>query len=175
MVLTLVPQGEQLFADVNIKNDDVGFVQVDQRAQIKLATYPFQRYGMISGSVVRVSADATEANRAAGNGNGAANNNGSTDNGSQSAGLSTYKDRIALDQQMLRSPQGKDLVLGAGMQTLLSRLSAPVGGQKQHLQQHLQQQQQQPCVSSSPTAGGQQQQQQQQQLLVQLHACVSSW
>ncbi|MFT5961503.1 MAG: hemolysin D [Burkholderiaceae bacterium] len=118
VVLTLVPQGEQLFADVNIKNEDVGFVQVGQRAQIKLATYPFQRYGMMSGTVVRVSADATEVNRATSNSNGATNNNGPTDNGNQSAGSATYKARIALDQQMLRSPQGKELALGAGMQVV---------------------------------------------------------
>jgi hemolysin D len=40
-VLTLVPEGGQLFADVNIKIEDVGFMQVGQVAQIKLATCPF--------------------------------------------------------------------------------------------------------------------------------------
>ncbi len=63
VVLTLVPQGEHLFADVAIKNEDVGFVRVGQTAQIKLATYPFQRYGMLSGKVVHISADALDAPR----------------------------------------------------------------------------------------------------------------
>ena len=60
VVMTLVPKGEQLYADVEIKNEDVGFVQTGQRAQIKVAAYPFQKYGMLTGEVNRISADASE-------------------------------------------------------------------------------------------------------------------
>ena len=44
--VTIVRKGEQLFADIAIKNEDVGFVRVGQSAQVKLAAYPFQRHGM---------------------------------------------------------------------------------------------------------------------------------
>ena len=109
VLLTLVPQGEQLYADVNIKNDDVGFVQEGQDAQVKLAAYPFQRYGMLTGKVIRVSADASEAQvppAAA----------ASDEEPVQT--LSTYKARIRLDQQVLKDPQGRTHALAPGMQVV---------------------------------------------------------
>ena len=110
VVLTLVPQGEQLYADVNIKNDDVGFVQVGQSAQVKLAAYPFQKYGMLTGKVTRISADATESNPPA------TGNNGS--DASAPATIATYKARVRLDQQVLSDPQGTALTITPGMQVV---------------------------------------------------------
>lgn len=112
VVLTLVPQGEQLFADVNIKNDDVGFVQVGQSAQVKLAAYPFQKYGMLTGKVIRISADATESSQA---------NSGGTTSVTSSdlnAGMATYKARVKLDEQVLNDPQGRALAITPGMQVV---------------------------------------------------------
>lgn len=128
VVMTLVPKGEQLFADVNIKNEDVGFVQVKQSAQIKLATYPFQRYGMLTGKVIHISADATEPTKP---------NNGSASDGSnQTSNSASYKARIQLDSQTLKDPQGNKLTLTPGMQivaeinqgkrTVLEYLLSPV-------------------------------------------------
>lgn len=111
VVLTLVPQGEQLYADVNIKNDDVGFVQIGQKTQVKLAAYPFQKYGMLNGKVIHVSADATESqrpNRSASSGN--------DDRDDAAPMTSTYKARIQLDQQTLKGPRGGNLMLAPGMQ-----------------------------------------------------------
>jgi HlyD family secretion protein len=114
VVMTLVPQGEQLYADVNIKNEDVGFVRVGQSAQIKLATYPFQQYGMLTGKVIRVSADATEAPRQ----NAAASSNSSAQDDIQPTTTATYKARIKLDAQTMKDPQGNSLVLSPGMQVV---------------------------------------------------------
>ncbi|MFC7299564.1 HlyD family secretion protein [Herminiimonas aquatilis] len=115
-LLTLVPKGEQLFADVEIKNDDVGFVQVGQSAHVKLASYPFQKYGMLTGKVIRISADASEVKPAT---------NQSTSTGSQSnsesnplTNVSTYKVRVKLDQQALSGPNGSALVITPGMQAV---------------------------------------------------------
>ncbi|HYH44025.1 MAG TPA: HlyD family type I secretion periplasmic adaptor subunit [Burkholderiales bacterium] len=60
VVLTLVPQDEPLVAEVWITNADAGFVQAEQKARIKVAAYPFQKYGLIDGIVVQVSADAQD-------------------------------------------------------------------------------------------------------------------
>ena len=109
VVLTIVPKGEQLYADVAIKNEDVGFVRVGQRAQIKLATYPFQRHGMLKGKVVHISADATEAPRQ--------NSAEDAPAEGQPAGA-TYKARIALDQQTLNDAHGNKLAITAGMQVV---------------------------------------------------------
>ncbi len=59
------PQGDVLRAEAVLANDDIGFVQVGQRAKVKLAAYPFQKYGLLEGTVVRLSADAVDPSEAA--------------------------------------------------------------------------------------------------------------
>ena len=112
VVLTLVPQGEQLYADVNIKNDDVGFVQVGQSVQVKLAAYPFQKYGMLTGKVIRISADANESKPQV------ASNSNSSGDASALATSATYKARVKLDQQVLSDPHGMALTITPGMQVV---------------------------------------------------------
>jgi len=60
VLMTLVPDGEALVAEVWLANQDAGFVAAGQRAKLKLASFPFQRYGMLEATVARVSADASE-------------------------------------------------------------------------------------------------------------------
>ena len=60
ILLTLVPQDEPLVAEVWVGNIDAGFVQDNQKARIKLAAYPFQKYGMLDGVVKQISADSQE-------------------------------------------------------------------------------------------------------------------
>lgn len=59
-LLNVVPVGERLQAEVLLKNEDVGFVAAGQATRIKVAAYPFQKYGMLDGSVSLVSADASD-------------------------------------------------------------------------------------------------------------------
>jgi hemolysin D len=131
VILTLVPKGERLFVDVNIKNADVGFVAVGQRARIKLAAYPFQRYGMLDGKVVHISADASEISST---GAGAGAESGRAGGGSDVFAVqTTYKARIELDKQTLKDTR---LRLVPGMQisaevhqvrrTVLEYLLSPV-------------------------------------------------
>ncbi len=61
ILMTLVPKGEQLIAEVWVSNQDVGFVRAGQAVKLKLAAFQFTKYGMVEGSVRQVSADATEA------------------------------------------------------------------------------------------------------------------
>lgn len=117
VLMTLVPRDEKLFADVSIKNEDIGFVQVGQRAQVKLAAFPFQKYGLLTGDVVYISADATEMGPAKSIGQqGAPGASGNSDNPAST--MATYKARIALDQQQLTGPRGQVLSVGAGMQVV---------------------------------------------------------
>ena len=60
IVLTLVPQDEPLLAEVWVTNADAGFVQPEQKARVKLAAYPFQKYGTLDGRVQQISADAQD-------------------------------------------------------------------------------------------------------------------
>jgi len=60
ILMTLVPQNEPLRAEVWVSNEDVGFVRPGQGVKLKLATFQFQKYGMLEGTVRRVSADSSE-------------------------------------------------------------------------------------------------------------------
>ena len=108
VLLTLVPADEKLFADVAIKNEDIGFVQTGQSVQIKLAAFPFQKYGLLAGKVVHVSADASDPNQAG---------NNQPNQPSSAASMPIYKARISLEEQYLRSPvDKKKFNTNAGMQ-----------------------------------------------------------
>jgi HlyD family secretion protein len=61
ILMTLVPEGDKLVAEVWVSNQDVGFVRPGQEAKLKLAAFQFQKYGMVEGKVLHVNADATEA------------------------------------------------------------------------------------------------------------------
>lgn len=60
ILMTLVPVSENLLAEVWVRNDDIGFVAPGQPVRIKLAAFPFQKYGMLDGRIAQVSADAAE-------------------------------------------------------------------------------------------------------------------
>ena len=57
-VLTLVPLGDVLEAEVEVSSDDIGFVKVGERVMLKVDAFPFQKYGMLRGTVVTLSEDA---------------------------------------------------------------------------------------------------------------------
>jgi HlyD family secretion protein len=61
ILMTLVPANELLRAEVWVSNQDVGFVRKGQDVKVKLAAFPFQKYGMLDATIAQVSADATEA------------------------------------------------------------------------------------------------------------------
>ena len=61
ILMTLVPEGDKLVAEVWVSNQDVGFVRPGQEAKLKLAAFQFQKYGLVEGRVLHINADATEA------------------------------------------------------------------------------------------------------------------
>src|SRR6185503_16067647 len=61
ILMTLVPEGDRLVAEIWVSNQDVGFVRQGQPAKLKLAAFQFQKYGLVQGKVLHVNADATEA------------------------------------------------------------------------------------------------------------------
>jgi hemolysin D len=61
ILMTLVPDGDRLIAEVWLSNQDVGFVRAGQEAKLKLVAFQFQKYGLIQGTVAHVNVDATEA------------------------------------------------------------------------------------------------------------------
>lgn len=57
-VLSIVPDGEELILEAKVQNQDIGFVRPGMRVKVKLATFPYQEFGMIEGTVSRVSPNA---------------------------------------------------------------------------------------------------------------------
>lgn len=124
ILMTLVPTDEPLRAEIWVGNEDIGFVRPQQAVKVKVATYPFQKYGLLNGTVLTVSADASDANG---------------DN--QEAGAkpqrnpSTYKALVSLDRQALLK-DGKTHALAPGMavsgeillmeRTILEYLTSPL-------------------------------------------------
>jgi len=58
--MTLVPSSGEVQAEVWVTNQDAGFVHAGQPVKIKLAAFPFQKYGMVEGKVEHVSPDSSE-------------------------------------------------------------------------------------------------------------------
>jgi len=63
ILMTLVPNGEILRAEVWVGNQDVGFIHTGEPVKIKFAAYQFQKYGMVEGNVAHLSADASDTNQ----------------------------------------------------------------------------------------------------------------
>ena len=122
VLLTLVPKGETLLAEVQVKNEDVGFVQVGQLVRVKVAAYPFQKYGLLEGRIQTLAPDAQVPSNTPG----------------QTAPQG-YKALVALDTQFLASvtndtKQRKSLESGMqvtaeihqGRRTIMEYLLSPV-------------------------------------------------
>lgn len=107
VLMSLVPHNEPLQAEVLVRNEDVGFVYPNQKTKVKLAAYPFQKYGMVGGTVTYVGADANDAGQ------------GGQDpkNTNKAASPLTYKALVQLDTQYVET-DGEKLRLAPGMQVV---------------------------------------------------------
>jgi hemolysin D len=130
VLLTIVPENEPLLAEVFIRNDDVGFVHPHQKVKLKLAAYPFQKYGLLDGQVLQIWPDATDPS------NASEPNSHSTQTPSDKEPTG-FKALVELEHQRLES-SGEFLTLVAGMQviaeiregrrTVLQYLLSPIKG-----------------------------------------------
>ena len=131
VLLSLVPANEPLLAEVSVQNQDIGFVRVGQPVRLKMATYPFQKYGMVEGVVKTVIADS----KAETQGNSASGSSNSTTTTNSAAQVMPFKAVIQLKDQQLNVRGGR-FPLAAGMQlsaeiiedrrTVLEYLLSPV-------------------------------------------------
>jgi hemolysin D len=58
ILMTLVPHNDPVKAEVWVTDVDAGFIREGHSARVKVAAYPFQKYGMVDGIVEFVSPDA---------------------------------------------------------------------------------------------------------------------
>ncbi|WP_421657304.1 HlyD family type I secretion periplasmic adaptor subunit [Leptothermofonsia sp. ETS-13] len=57
-LLSMLPKGERLVLDTKVLNRDIGFIREGMRAKVKLATFPYQEFGIVDGVVEKVSPNA---------------------------------------------------------------------------------------------------------------------
>lgn len=104
VLMSLVPDADPLQAEIWVRNEDVGFVHPGQAAQIKLAAYPFQKYGLLTGEVIHLGPDAADAPAVSSEGAG-----------TSPAALPRYRALVRLNERRPESSVGA-LPLTAGMQ-----------------------------------------------------------
>lgn len=63
-LVTIVPDGTPLIVEATVSNQDIGYVRVGQPVEIKVDTFPFQKYGTLQGKLVWVSPDAEDRSAA---------------------------------------------------------------------------------------------------------------
>lgn len=102
VLMTLVPEAGRLRAEVWISNRDIGFISVGQPVRVKIDTYDFQKYGLLSGHIDYLAADSAQNERQ------------EQDRSGPPRDLS-YKAIVLLDTDKLAA-EGKNLALASGMQ-----------------------------------------------------------
>lgn len=126
VLMSLVPVDEELVAEVMVANEDVGFVREGQSVKVKLAAFPFQKYGMVDGTVVRIAADAAPAPN---------EEDARDEETNERSRVSPYKAVIKLDSQQLIAGDSRwPLVPGMhvaaeikqGTRTVMEYLLSPV-------------------------------------------------
>jgi len=91
-LLSIVPDGEELLVETKVSNRDIGFVKQDMPVKVKLATFPYQEFGTLNGTVKSISPNAT----------------------SDKEGNLLYSARIRLKQHFVKV-HGQEVPLAAGM------------------------------------------------------------
>ena len=106
VLMSIVPIDEPLLAEVWVRHEDAGFVHTGQKARLKIAAYPFQKYGMLDGEVSRLGADASNEVPTA-----------TAPSPPTGSNTSAYKALVHLDRQQLEWDD-HSLELSAGMQVI---------------------------------------------------------
>jgi hemolysin D len=63
-LVTIVPDGTPLIVEATVSNEDIGYLKVGQPVEVKVDTFPFQRYGSLRGTLISISPDAEDKNAA---------------------------------------------------------------------------------------------------------------
>lgn len=100
-LVTLVPLDVPLEAEVSVNTRDIGRVNVQDSARIKLDAFPFQKYGTASGHIRTISQDAFSSPE-----------HGQTGGGEMAP---FFRARVRIDSDTLRLPDGNPMLLLPGM------------------------------------------------------------
>ncbi|TWB01457.1 HlyD family type I secretion periplasmic adaptor subunit [Bradyrhizobium stylosanthis] len=108
----VVPSESQLEIEAMLSNRDIGFVHPGQKAEIKIDTFNFTRYGLLHGDVLSVSTDAITRDRQGGPND---RTSGTAQGSSEPKGQELeYAARVSLDRTHMQV-EDKLVKLGPGM------------------------------------------------------------
>jgi len=114
-VLMVAPDDDGIAIEAALPNKDAGFVRPGQAAEVKVAAFPFTRYGTIPAEVTVVSSDAMQGSdndapqRRQGGGN-----NGASQSSSGDGQGGVYSVRIHPERNTIHA-EGRDVTLTPGM------------------------------------------------------------
>jgi hemolysin D len=111
-LMVIVPRQHQVEVEAFIENKDVGFVAEGQRAQVKIETFDYTKYGTVSGRVSHVSRDAIDPNTQTGS--QAASQAHQDDSKKDSPRGPVYAVKVLLDQSAM-TIDGHQVSLTPGM------------------------------------------------------------
>lgn len=118
-LITMVPEGTPLVAEVHLSNQDIGYVKVGQPVELKLDSFPFTQYGTVPGTVKWISADAEFQNPQAldrqGGAVGSSARMTGADNTDQRSSSLTYRVQILPAPDATIQLKGRPQALHAGM------------------------------------------------------------
>ena len=66
VMMSVVPLVSDLVVEAQLKNEDRGFVNLDQDVKLKFASFPFQDFGILKGKVVEIESSPREINKLGG-------------------------------------------------------------------------------------------------------------
>jgi hemolysin D len=133
-LLSVVPLGGGLEVEARIANRDIGFVTPGAKAEIKIDTFNFTRYGLRRGTVLSVSRDAIIRERPAGRPGDPTK--GASDASSEPSGQELiYSARVSLDKSEMKVDDAVvtltpgmavTVEISTGTRTVLSYMLSPV-------------------------------------------------
>jgi HlyD family secretion protein len=59
-LLSIFPKDEALILEGKVLNRDIGFIKPGMKVKVKLETFPYQEFGILNGTVVKVSPNAVQ-------------------------------------------------------------------------------------------------------------------
>jgi hemolysin D len=133
-LLMVVPEDSGLEIEAMVKNRDIGFVHVGQKAAIKVDTFDFTRYGLIPGNIVSLSQDAIIKDNppSKDESRGASNPSGGNDQGEQSlvyaARIMPERTQMQVDENLINLSPGMAVTIEikTGSRSVLSYVLAPL-------------------------------------------------
>src|SRR5215831_2698488 len=133
-LLVVVPSYSRLEIEAMVSNSDIGFVHAGQKAEIKVDTFNFTRYGLLHGRVLSVSQDAIIRDRQQDRSNDRAlgtQNESSEPTGQElnySARISLDRTKMQIDGRMVNLSPGMAVTveIKTGSRTILSYLLSPL-------------------------------------------------